>query len=264
VLAFAGASVAGATGGGQPASGTSLLRDPVDTNIVANVATRAARSLTSSARNSFPGRLHSARTSEWLTPVTRNAAVYWVSQGLTNFVGVNPWPVLDSAPQPLDSDGDGLPDYWEIHLEGDRRGQHEPGRAEQQSQQRRTVTRTWNITSTGCRFRIALTFSTHAGGRGPLCGRGPDGQPEFRRDPRHQRRRDPGDQRLHGHVHAHEQFNFGFASFGFSMTNLATTNVLAGDGQRHGQHYQTSSISLRSPMPCRRPTRSRPAASPIS
>ena len=45
-----------------------------------------------------------------------NAAGYWVSQGFTNFVGVNPWPVLGSAPQPLDSDGDGLPDYWEMTL----------------------------------------------------------------------------------------------------------------------------------------------------
>ena len=45
-----------------------------------------------------------------------NAAGYWVAQGFTNFVGVNPWPVLASAPQPLDSDGDGMPDYWEITL----------------------------------------------------------------------------------------------------------------------------------------------------
>jgi subtilisin-like proprotein convertase family protein len=115
VLAFAGASVAGATAAGSPASGTSLLRDPVDTNIVANVRNKSGQIIDFISSNSFAGVYLSTNFGVAYSGYT-NAAVYWVAQGFTNFVGVNPWPVLDSAPQPLDSDGDGLPDYWEITL----------------------------------------------------------------------------------------------------------------------------------------------------
>ena len=115
VLAFAGASVAGATAAGSPAAGTSLLRDPVDTNIVANVRNKSGQIIDFISSNSFPGVYLGTNFGATYSGYP-NAAGYWVSQGLTNFVGVNPWPVLDSAPQPLDSDGDGLPDYWEITL----------------------------------------------------------------------------------------------------------------------------------------------------
>ncbi len=74
VLDFAGASVAGAS-----ASSTSLLRDPVDTDIVAGVRNKDG-------------------------------------QIINTEVQVGGWPLLNSAPQPLDSDGDGIPDYWEITL----------------------------------------------------------------------------------------------------------------------------------------------------
>jgi hypothetical protein len=115
VLAFAGASVAGATAAGTPAAGTSLLRDPVDTNIVANVRNKSGQIIDFISSNSFPGVYLNTNFGATYSGYT-NAAAYWSAQGLTNFVGVNPWPVLDSAPQPLDSDGDGLPDYWEITL----------------------------------------------------------------------------------------------------------------------------------------------------
>jgi len=115
VLAFAGASVAGATAAGSPASGTSLLRDPVDTNIVANVRNKSGQIIDFISSNSFAGVYLSTNFGVAYSGYT-NAAVYWVAQGFTNFVGVNPWPVLDSAPQPLDSDWDGIPDYWEITL----------------------------------------------------------------------------------------------------------------------------------------------------
>ncbi len=115
VLAFAGASVAGVTAAGSPAAGTSLLRDPVDTNIVANVRNKSGQIIDFISSNSFPGVYLGTNFGVTYSGYP-NAAVYWVSQGLANFVGVNPWPVLDSAPQPLDSDGDGLPDYWEITL----------------------------------------------------------------------------------------------------------------------------------------------------
>jgi subtilisin-like proprotein convertase family protein len=115
VLAFAGASVAGATAAGSPAAGTSLLRDPVDTNIVANVRNKSGQIIDFISSNSFPGVYLGTNFGATYSGYS-NAAVYWVAQGLTNFVGVNPWPVLDSAPQPLDSDGDGIPDYWEITL----------------------------------------------------------------------------------------------------------------------------------------------------
>jgi subtilisin-like proprotein convertase family protein len=115
VLAFAGASVAGVTAAGSPAAGTSLLRDPVDTNIVANVRNKSGQIIDFISSNSFAGGYLSTNFGVTWSGYS-NAAAYWVSQGLTNFVGVNPWPVLASAPQPLDSDGDGLPDYWEITL----------------------------------------------------------------------------------------------------------------------------------------------------
>ena len=34
----------------------------------------------------------------------------------TNYIGVNPWPPLNSAAAPLDADQDGMPDYWERNL----------------------------------------------------------------------------------------------------------------------------------------------------
>ncbi|MEY4387821.1 MAG: hypothetical protein RLY20_3104, partial [Verrucomicrobiota bacterium] len=34
----------------------------------------------------------------------------------TNFIGVNPWPTLTAAAAPLDSDSDGMPDFWETSL----------------------------------------------------------------------------------------------------------------------------------------------------
>ncbi|MGA2501658.1 MAG: hypothetical protein ABSH20_28285, partial [Tepidisphaeraceae bacterium] len=79
VLDFAGASVAGTTVTGTPAAGTSLLRDPVDTDIVAGVRTKSGQIINTETQ-------------------------------------VGGWPQLNSAPQPLDSDGDGIPDYWEITL----------------------------------------------------------------------------------------------------------------------------------------------------
>ena len=117
VLAFAGASVAGATAAGTPAAGTSLLRDPVDSNIVVHVRNKSGQIIDFISSNSFAGDyLHTNFGVTWSG--YPGAATYWVtnSPSFTNFVGVNPWPVLASAPQPLDSDGDGLPDYWEITL----------------------------------------------------------------------------------------------------------------------------------------------------
>jgi subtilisin-like proprotein convertase family protein len=79
VLDFVGASVAGATAVGTPAAGMSLLRDSVDTDIVAGVRNKNGQIIDTEAQ-------------------------------------VGGWPMLNPAPQPLDSDGDGLPDYWEITL----------------------------------------------------------------------------------------------------------------------------------------------------
>ncbi|HTY87248.1 MAG TPA: S8 family serine peptidase [Candidatus Acidoferrum sp.] len=115
VLAFAGASVAGVTAAGTPAAGLSVPRDSVDANIVGGVRSKSGQIIDFISSNSFPGvYLHTnfGVTSGGYS----NAAVYWVGQGFTSFVGVNPWPVQPSAPQPLDSDGDGIPDYWEITL----------------------------------------------------------------------------------------------------------------------------------------------------
>jgi hypothetical protein len=74
VLAFAGASVAGAS----PA-GISLARDAVDTNLVTGVRYKNGFIIDTEAQ-------------------------------------VGGWPVLNSGPLPVDTDGDGMPDYWEITL----------------------------------------------------------------------------------------------------------------------------------------------------
>jgi len=110
VLDFAGASVAGSS-----SSGIFLLRDPVDTNIVAGVRNKTGQIIDFISSNNFAGvYLNTNFGVTWSG--YDGAATYWASQGLTNFVGANPWPQLNPAPQPLDSDGDGIPDYWEITL----------------------------------------------------------------------------------------------------------------------------------------------------
>jgi subtilisin-like proprotein convertase family protein len=74
VLAFAGASVAGAS-----SSGTAQARDRVDTNIVTGVRYKNGFIIDTEAQ-------------------------------------VGGWPVLNPGPLPLDTDRDGMPDYWEITL----------------------------------------------------------------------------------------------------------------------------------------------------
>ncbi|HEV2434524.1 MAG TPA: hypothetical protein VG077_00865, partial [Verrucomicrobiae bacterium] len=110
VLAFAGDTVAGASAGGEY-----LLRDPVDTNLVTGVRNKSGQIIDFISSNNFPGVYLDTNSEATYTNYT-GTGPYWQSQGITNFVGVNPWPVLDSAPQPLDSDGDGIPDYWETTL----------------------------------------------------------------------------------------------------------------------------------------------------
>jgi hypothetical protein len=110
VLAFAGASVAGAS-----SSGTSLARDSVDTNIVTGVRNKSGQVIDFISANSFPG-VYLPTNFGVTCSGYAGAATYWTSQGFTNFVGANPWPQLNPAPLPVDTDQDGMPDYWEITL----------------------------------------------------------------------------------------------------------------------------------------------------
>ena len=134
VLAFAGATVAGPTAVGSPAAGTSLLRDPVDINIVNGVRNKSGQIIDFISSNSFAGIYLNTNFGVTYSGYT-NAAAYWVANGFTSFVGVNPWPVLASAPQPLDSDGDGIPDYWEITLHALGTNSMNPAVPKQQPQQ---------------------------------------------------------------------------------------------------------------------------------
>ncbi|MGB8368199.1 MAG: LamG-like jellyroll fold domain-containing protein [Verrucomicrobiia bacterium] len=110
VLAFAGASVAGAS-----SSGTSLARDTVDTNIVTGVRYKSGQIIDFISSTSFPGVYLQTNFGVTCSGYA-GAATYWTSQGFTNFVGANPWPQLNPAPLPVDTDQDGMPDYWEITL----------------------------------------------------------------------------------------------------------------------------------------------------
>jgi subtilisin-like proprotein convertase family protein len=115
VLDFAGASVAGTTVTGSLATATSLLRDPVDVDIVAGVRNKSGQIIDFISANNFPG-VYLITNYGVASGGYSGAASYWNSQGYNTFVGMNPWPILNPAPQPLDSDGDGIPDYWEITL----------------------------------------------------------------------------------------------------------------------------------------------------
>ena len=159
-------------GGGHPGVRHSLLRDPVDTNIVTNVRNKSGQIIDFISSNSFPGVYLQTNFGVTYSGYT-GAAAYWVSQGLTNFVGVNPWPVLGSAPQPLDSDGDGLPDYWEITLLALGQTSMNPSRAEQQSQQPGRLHGPGTLPQLAGRAACPDRLE-HAGGCGPLCDRRPD------------------------------------------------------------------------------------------
>ena len=223
VLAFAGASVAGPTAAGTPAAGTSLLRDPADTNIVNGVRNKSGQIIDFISSNSFAGAYLSTNFGVTYAGYT-NAAWYWVTNkpGFTNFVGVNPWPVLDSAPQPLDSDGDGLPDYWEITLAATGEASMDPAVANNNHSNPDGYTDLEHYLNwlaaphalTVSNTPVDVDLYAVVGRTGNLNFGVTDGT--------------NGTVTLgtNGHTATFMPSNnyFGFASFGFSVTNLATTN----------------------------------------
>ncbi len=221
VLAFAGATVAGPTAAGSPAAGTSLLRDPVDTNIVNGVRNKSGQIIDFISSNSFAGIYLSTNFGVTYSGYT-NAAVYWVASGFTSFVGVNPWPVLASAPQPLDSDGDGLPDYWEITLFALGTNSMNPAVANNNHSNPDGYTDlehylNWLASPhalTVSNTPVDVDLYAVVGRTGNLIfdvGNPTNGTVSMGAD---------------GHTATFMPTNnyFGFASFGFSVTNLATTN----------------------------------------
>lgn len=73
-------------------------RDAVDQRIVRNVRQQAGQIVDFVNGTTFSG--------DYLTN----------NIGGTNYIGVNPWPLLASQSAPTDSDNDGMPDFWELAL----------------------------------------------------------------------------------------------------------------------------------------------------
>lgn len=78
--------------------GASLPRDSADDRIVRTVRNHNGCIIDFISSNSFAGDY-----------ITNNVSG-------TNYIGVNPWPALNSTAPPLDTDQDGMPDYWEKNL----------------------------------------------------------------------------------------------------------------------------------------------------
>ncbi len=79
-------------------AGASLARDAADARIIRTVRNHNGCIIDFIGTNSFAG--------DYLTNNVSG----------TNYIGVNPWPALVSAPAPLDADQDGMPNYWELNL----------------------------------------------------------------------------------------------------------------------------------------------------
>ena len=78
--------------------GASLVRDAVDERIVRTVRTHGGKHIDQINAVSFAG--------DYLTNNLSG----------TNYIAVNPWPVLNSVPAPTDTDQDGMPNFWEQNL----------------------------------------------------------------------------------------------------------------------------------------------------
>jgi len=79
-------------------AGASLSRDSADDRVIRTVRNHNGCIIDFINTNSFAG--------DYITNTVSG----------TNYIGVNPWPVLNSTAAPLDIDQDGMPDYWERNL----------------------------------------------------------------------------------------------------------------------------------------------------
>ena len=78
--------------------GASQSRDAVDDRIVRSVRAHGGKHIDEINAVAFAG--------DYITN----------SVSGTNYIAVNPWPVLNSTAAPLDTDQDGMPNYWELNL----------------------------------------------------------------------------------------------------------------------------------------------------
>ena len=78
--------------------GASQSRDAADDRVIRTVRKHNGSMIDFISTNSFEGDY-----------ITNNVSG-------TNYIGVNPWPALISIAAPLDTDQDGMPDYWERNL----------------------------------------------------------------------------------------------------------------------------------------------------
>src|SRR6478736_879380 len=71
-------------------------RDAVDQRVITSVRNHTGTTIDFVAGNPFAG--------DYITNNING----------TNFIGVNPWPTLATTAAPIDTDNDGMPDYWEL------------------------------------------------------------------------------------------------------------------------------------------------------
>jgi pectate lyase len=78
--------------------GASLFRDEVDTRLIGNVRNQTGKLVDAVGLNT--------QATDYVTNTING----------TNYTFVRGWPTLNPAPPPLDTDSDGIPDYWENAL----------------------------------------------------------------------------------------------------------------------------------------------------
>ena len=94
-------------------AGASLLRDAADARIIRTTRAHAGKIIDYISAASFSG---DYVTNTAPDTYTTNTTTGVITTNYYNFIGVNPWPALVSKPAPLDTDQDGMPNFWEQNL----------------------------------------------------------------------------------------------------------------------------------------------------
>ncbi len=93
--------------------GASLSRDAVDARVIRTTRAHTGRIIDFITTSSFTG---DYVTNTLPYTYTTNSGTGVITTNYYDYIGVNPWPALVTLTAPLDTDQDGMPDYWEKNL----------------------------------------------------------------------------------------------------------------------------------------------------